>query len=153
MPHRLGMTYLRCLLERPAVPISAIELASLGGEGMLVDRQSRQSMVDGRAMAQVHRRLGEIDGDIAACRRDGVTVSADLVHERAECARYVDSRSVELVSAADRARSGVTKAIGRALRAIARAHESFGHHLDRHVETGRQCMYLPDPAAPLTFEL
>jgi chaperone required for assembly of F1-ATPase len=46
----------------------------------------------------------------------------------------------------------VTKAISRAIDAIARVHPALGHHLARHVETGRLCMYVADPGAPLVFE-
>jgi hypothetical protein len=146
------MTYLRCLLERPGAPISAIELASLGGDAILVDC-SGAPMVDRKAMAEVQHRLAEVDAEIATCKRRGAVVSADVLHERAACAAYVGDRRTELVSAAERARSGVTKAIGRALKAIRGVHEGLGHHLDRHIETGRQCVYIPDPAAPVTFEL
>jgi len=110
-------------------------------------------MIDRRAMADVQRRIAELDATIAACERRGAVASADLAQERGECVRYLGGRGTELVSAADRARSGVTKAIGRAIRAIAQVHESLAHHLDRHVETGRLCTYVPDPGAPITFDL
>ena len=152
VPHRVGLTYLRCLLERPGVPVPAIELASLGGDRLLVDHNGGW-MIDRRAMADVQRRIAELDATIAACERRGAVASADLAQERAECVRYLGGRGTELVSAADRARSGVTKAIGRAIRAIAQVHESLAHHLDRHVETGRLCTYVPDPGAPITFDL
>ena len=74
------------------------------------------------------------------------------LHERAECEAYLAGRGTEIMSPADRARSGVTKAIGRALKAIRTVHEGLAHHLERHVETGRLCMYVPDPATPVTFE-
>jgi hypothetical protein len=57
------------------------------------------------------------------------------------------------VAAVDRARPSVTKAIDRAITAIAEAHGPLGHHLSRHVETGRACVYVPDPASPVHFEL
>jgi hypothetical protein len=151
LPHRVGMTYLRCLLERPGVPVPAIELASLGNETILVDRNGGP-LVDRKAMAEVQHRLSEIDAEVTACKRRGAVVSTDLLHERAACTAYVGGRGSELVSAADRARSGVSKAIGRALKAIHGVHEGLGHHLERHVETGRLCVYIPDPAAPISFE-
>jgi hypothetical protein len=104
-------------------------------------------------VAEVQHRLAEIDVEIAACQRRIMSVSADLLHERRECAAYLADRSSELVSAADRARSCVTKAIGRALKAIREVHEGLAHDLERHIETGRLCVYVPDPAAPVTFDL
>jgi len=152
VPHRVGLTYLHCLLQRPGIPIAALELASLGGDGVLVE-QSGGPLVDRRALGEVQRRLAEIDADIAGSARRGATVSAALLHERAQCAAYVGGRSTELVSTTDRARSGVTKAIGRALKAIRDVDDGLGHYLERHVETGRLCMYVPDPAAAPAFEL
>jgi ActR/RegA family two-component response regulator/tetratricopeptide (TPR) repeat protein len=152
VPHRVGMTYLRCLLERPGVPVGALELAGLGGDATLVDRQGGP-LIDRQAMTEVQGRLAAIEADIAACERRSAVAGAELLHERAECMAYLAGRGPELVSAAERARSCVTKAIGRAIGAIRRAHEGFGHHLARHVETGRLCVYVPDPAAPVSFEL
>jgi hypothetical protein len=150
--HRVGMTYLRCLLERPGVAVPALELAALGGESVLVDGAGRRP-VDRRAVTEVQRRLAEIDAEIASGERRGSTAGAALLHERRECAAYLARRSSELVSASDRARSCVTKAIGRALKTIRDVHEGLAHHLERHVETGRLCVYVPDPATPVTFEL
>jgi CheY-like chemotaxis protein len=151
VPHRVGMTYLRCLLERPGVPVPALELASLGGDAILVDRTGGPA-IDRQAVAEVQRRIAEIDAAVAACGRRAALVADDLLRERAECAAYLAGRGTELLSAADRARSAVTKAIGRALNAIRGVHEDLAHHLERHVETGRLCVYVPDPATPVTFE-
>jgi hypothetical protein len=60
-------------------------------------------------------------------------------------------RGAKSVSVVDRARPGVTKGIGHSIKAIRSVHEGLAHHLERHVETGRLCMYLPDPATPVTF--
>lgn len=150
--HRVGMTYLRCLLERPGSPITAVELASLGGAGVLVQPRPGE-LVDRRALGEVRHRIAEIESDLATARLRGVTPPADLLDERAACLGYLHDRSTALVSTADRARSGVTKAIGRALQAIRRAHEAFGSHLDRHVETGRSCVYVPNPSAPIVFDV
>lgn len=150
--HRVGMTYLRCLLERPGTAVAAIELASLGTDALLVEHRGGRAL-DGTAIREVRRRIDEIDREIAAVERRGAVPSADLRRERSECVAYMDRRATALVSSADRARSGVTKAIVRAIAAIRRVHEGFAHHLDRHVETGRLCTYVPDPAGRLRFEL
>ncbi len=151
VPPRAGMAYLRCLLERPGVPVAAVELAGLGRDAVLVSSAGGPA-ADRRALADVRHRLDEIDAEIAASTRRNLSISADLLHEQRECARYLSRRGTEMVGAADRARSGVTKAISRAIDAIARVHPALGHHLARHVETGRLCMYVADPGAPMVFE-
>jgi hypothetical protein len=79
-------------------------------------------------------------------------VASDALHaELAECRSYLGGQGGSLVAAADRARPAVTKAIDRAIAAIEAVHDALGHHLRRHVETGRACVYVPDVAAPVTF--
>ncbi len=149
LPHRIGMTYLRCLLERPGAPIPAIELASLGGDAIFVDR-GVGALVDRKAIAEVH--IGSprsTPRSRPAGARGGRQRRRSSMNART--ARRTSAARTELVSAAERARSGVTKAIKRALQAIA-ACTTLGHHLDRRIETGRLCVYIPDPAAPVTFE-
>ncbi|MCC6848319.1 MAG: AAA family ATPase [Deltaproteobacteria bacterium] len=150
--HRVGMTYLRCLLERPGTPITAVELASLGGAGVLVEPRSG-ALLDRRAIGEIQHRISEIDAEIDTARLRGMSVPAALLDERAACLEYIHGRRTALIAVADRARSGVTKAIGRALQAIGRAHDALGAHLDRHVETGRSCVYVPNLSAPVVFEL
>ena len=151
VPARAGMAYLRCLLERPGVPVPAIELASLGRDAALVSTAGGPA-ADHRALVGVRQRLIEIDAEITARARRNESPSPDLLHERRECARYLSRRGTELIGTADRARSGVTKAITRAIATITRVHPALGHHLARHVETGRLCMYVADPAAPVVLE-
>jgi eukaryotic-like serine/threonine-protein kinase len=149
--HRVGMDYLRKLLERPGAPVPVLELASVGGRGMLVEPGGGPSL-DRRAVAEVQRRIAEIESDVDALAERGAVPSEALRAELAHCRAYLCARGQGFASAVDRARPSVTKAIDRAIGAITDVHDALGHHLARHVETGRTCVYVPDLAAPVTFE-
>jgi ActR/RegA family two-component response regulator/tetratricopeptide (TPR) repeat protein len=149
--HRVGMEYLRHLLERPGVPVAALELASAGGRGVLVENGGGP-LLDRRAVLEVQGRVAEIEAEIDACTARNVAPAHDLRAELAQCRGYLDAQAGGLVSAIDRARPSVTKAIDRAIAAITEVHGVLGHHLSRHVETGRACVYVPDPAAPVRFD-
>jgi hypothetical protein len=108
-------------------------------------------VLDRRAIAEVQCRIAEIEAELDECEAHGAVASEALLAELAECRGYLTGRGGALVSAADRARTSVTKAIDRAITAIAEVHDALGHHLRRHVETGRACVYVPEVAAPIVF--
>jgi ActR/RegA family two-component response regulator/tetratricopeptide (TPR) repeat protein len=149
--HRVGMDYLAHLLGRPGVPVAAIELAGAGRDGVLV--QSGGPALDRRAALEVRGRVAEIEAELAGYAARNATPGEELRAELAQCRGYLAAQAGGLVSAVDRARPSVTKAIDRAIGAVTEAHGALGHHLSRHVETGRSCVYVPDPASPLRFEL
>jgi hypothetical protein len=146
--HRVGMSHLRVLLERPGIPVSVLELAGPDGRILV---EAGEVTVDRQAVAEVKGRIAELEAQIDACAARGAVASDDLRAELAGCRAYLGGQGRVLVSAAERARPSVTKAIDRAIAAISEVHEALGHHLRRHVETGRTCVYVPDPAAPVTF--
>jgi FixJ family two-component response regulator len=149
--HRVGMEYLRQLLVHPGDPVPVLELASVPGRAVLVERAGEPA-VDRRAFAEVQRRIAEIETEVDSYSAHGAIPSDALRAELAECRRYLARTGGGVLGAADRARPSVTKAIDRAIAAITDAHPVLGHHLRRHVETGRTCVYVPDLAAPLQFE-
>jgi hypothetical protein len=144
------MDYLRQLLESAGEPVSALELASAGGRGVLVEGGG--TPLDRRAVAEVQTRIDEIEAEVDACAARGAAPSVTVASELDHCRAYLARRGGGLASALDRARPAVTKAIDRAISAIADAHELLGHHLARHVETGRTCVYVPDPSNPVHYE-
>jgi hypothetical protein len=148
--HRIGMEYLSHLLERPNVSVAAIDLASAGGR-VLVEGGGGAMTVDRRALSEVQHRIAEIEAEIDPCALAGGVAAAAPHVELAECRAYLAGQGGRLVAATDRARPSVTKAIDRAIAAIEAVHDALGHHLRRHVETGRACVYVPDFAAPITF--
>ena len=147
--HRIGMEYLSHLLERPGVAVAAIELASAGGR-VLVE-SGGGAVLDRRAIAEVQRRIAELEAELEACAARGAVASEALRAELVECRSYLGGHGGALIAAAERARPSVTKAIDRAIGAIEAVHDALGHHLRRHVETGRACVYVPDVVAPVTF--
>ena len=149
--HRVGMEYLRQLLTRPGDPVPVLELASARRRAVLVERAAGP-VIDRRAFAEVQRRIAEIEAEVDTYEARGATPSDALRAELAECRGYLTSSGGGILSASDRARPSVTKAIDRAIAAIAAALPVLGHHLRRHVETGRTCVYVPDVAAPLRFD-
>jgi ActR/RegA family two-component response regulator/tetratricopeptide (TPR) repeat protein len=150
--HRVGMEYLRQLLARPGEPVPVLELASGRGSAVLVERAGGPA-IDRRAFAEVQRRIAEIELEVEGYAARGATASEALRAELAECRGYLAKSGGGVLSASDRARPSVTKAIDRAIAAITDAHPVLGHHLRRHVETGRTCVYVPDVGAPVRFEL
>jgi ActR/RegA family two-component response regulator/tetratricopeptide (TPR) repeat protein len=149
--HRVGMEYLRRLLARPGDPVPVLELASGGGRGVLVERGGGPTL-DRRAVLEVYGRIAEIEAEVEACAARGAVASEALRAELLECRGYLADHGAGLLSTVDRARPSVTKAIDRAIAAITDALPVLGHHLHRHVETGRSCVYVPDIADPVRFE-
>ncbi|HXJ35926.1 MAG TPA: AAA family ATPase [Candidatus Eisenbacteria bacterium] len=150
--HRVGMEYLRRLFENADRSIPAIELAS-GGEGVLIESDGGY-VVDGRAVAEALGRLDRVNDEIAACERGEIMACIDALHtERERLEQYVQDQGRTAVSASERARTAVTKAIDRAIADIKAVHEPLGRHLEIHVRTGRYPRYVTDPVAPLTFDL
>jgi FixJ family two-component response regulator/tetratricopeptide (TPR) repeat protein len=148
--HRVGMDYLRVLLERPGEPVPVLDLASAGGRGMLIE--GGDPPADRQTVREVHRRIAELEDELAACADRGAAANAAVRAELATCRGYLAAHGGGLLSAADRARPSVRKAIDRAITALIAVHPVLGHHLRRHVETGRTCVYVPDIAMPVRFD-
>jgi CheY-like chemotaxis protein/tetratricopeptide (TPR) repeat protein len=149
----IGMEYLRRLIAQPGVPIAAVELASLGGEGILVE-SGGDTVLDRRAIAAMRVRMSELEDGIAARLAGEEMGDPDALRQELERLEVEFERQGRLfLSAAERARSAVTKAIYRAIREIAPVNGPLARHLHLHVKTGRMCMYVPDAVAPAHFEL
>ena len=56
-------------------------------------------------------------------------------------------------SAAERARSTVSKRIKDAVRQIGAVHAPLGDHMSRRIKTGQFCSYLPDNVLPIDWNL
>jgi CheY-like chemotaxis protein/tetratricopeptide (TPR) repeat protein len=153
VPHRVGMEYIHRLLERPGDPVAAVELASAGGEGVLLESDG-DPIHDRRALDALRARMAELADRIEARVRgdepgDPDPLRAEVEQLEAEFRR----RGRTYLGAAERARTAVTKAIDRAIDEIAEVHEALGRHLELHVRTGRHCVYIPDAVAPVRFDL
>jgi hypothetical protein len=80
-------------------------------------------------------------------------VEADALTHELTAALGLGGRDRSAVSAAERARVSVTRAIRAALARIGEHSTGLGAHLDATIRTGTFCSYTPDPRAPITWQL
>lgn len=170
-----GLHHLAHLLTVPGREVHALDLLSAeGGVGVRtagVDRTGEDGLVAGRpgggeeildrqARENYRRRLAELEEEIEEARSWADPERAAraeeerdaLVHELAS-AVGLGGRSRKAVSAAERARVNVTRAIRAALARIKEHHPELGQHLQRTVSTGTYCAYRPDPRAPVDWNV
>ncbi|MEX0664357.1 MAG: transcriptional regulator [Acidimicrobiia bacterium] len=167
-----GVRYLARLLDTPGRELHVLDLVA-GEHGGVVsgDRAAEPSlafaasddagvMLDDRAKEAYRRRLVDIDDDIDDARSMGDSErAAQAEFERelliAELSRAVGlgGRDRRAGAASERARASVTRALRQAMSRIRADHPRLGEHLDRAVQTGTYCAYLPDPSAPVTWAL
>lgn len=149
-----GMQYLAALLAEPGREFPAFEIC--GGE----DIGDPVPMIDEEARAAYRRRLADVDQDIEEAEADNDVIRA----ERARCDREfllaelgsavgLGGRLRGTGSAAERARTSVTRSLRYALARLTAQDRALGEHLSRTVRTGSYCSYLPDPVVPITWSL
>jgi hypothetical protein len=144
-----GYSYLRELVRRPGLPISALDLVANGtgtvaqpGVGQTLDRQ---------AIHAYRGRLRDIDDDVAEAEQWSDTGRIEALH--AERDALVDQLAAAVGlggrtrdsggSTHERARIAATKAIGAAITHIAEIDEPLGRHLQTTIRTGKYCCYQP----------
>jgi hypothetical protein len=118
----------------------------LGEAGEVIDAQAKEAY---------RRRLAEVDEDIEQAHAGGdgeraaqaETERDFLVRELAR-AFGLGGRARPGVSASERARAGVTRAIRHAIARIGEHDAPLGEHLSRGIRTGTYCCYLPDSRLP-----
>ena len=163
-----GMRYLGRLLADPGREHHVLDLVAAEAGGGTQVHSSRAAelprsavgdageLLDARAKSAYHRRLSEIDDDLAQARAVGDAeraAQADaerdfLVRELAR-AFGLSGRHRRASSTSERARAGVTRAIRQAMARIGQHHPQLGQHLGRTIRTGTYCAYFPDPRAPV----
>jgi hypothetical protein len=106
------------------------------------------------------RRLQEIDEDIASASEFGdnervARASVEREYLLRELARAfgLGGQGRRAGAASERARAGVTRAIRLAIKRIASLDAGIGEHLERTIRTGTYCAYMPDPRAPVLWQL
>lgn len=154
-----GMRYIACLLHQPGKTIHVLDVvAAVHHGGQLTSPGCRSGatdvgpLADARALAEVRRRLREVQELLAQAEEQNDSGRVALL--RAEAERLIDylkscsgfgPHARHLPNAAERARQAVTKGIWNAIRRIAVSQPSLATHLRRHTSTGYQCSYAPDP--------
>jgi tetratricopeptide (TPR) repeat protein len=156
-----GLRYLRLLLERPGVPVSALDLtAAVAGHRAPPAEAGLGEVIDRRALAAYRSRLTAIDDDLAEARSwadpsRAAALSAErgMLLDEIAAATGLAGRPREQGGAAERARVAVRKALAAAIERIAAADPQLGRLLRQTVRTGSTCCYQPDPTRPIRWVL
>jgi hypothetical protein len=154
LPDLKGVHLLAVLLAAPGREVTALDLA---GAGVV---ESGLPVLDEEARASYRRRLVEVEDDLAEAERDHDEARRELAERDREYllaelsgALGLGGRHRVVGGTAERARTSVTRSLRYPLARIAEAHPELGGHLDRAVRTGTCCSYVPDPIAPLAWEI
>ncbi len=155
-----GFRYLRLLLARPRVEVTALDLAAaVAGHGS-TSQPDLGEVLDRRALAAYRRRVAELDAELSEARDwadDGRT--AQLSAERGflldeiAAATGLHGRPRVTGATAERARVAVQKSVVAAIRRIEELDPSTGRLLRDTIRTGTACSYQPDPGRAVTWVL
>jgi tetratricopeptide (TPR) repeat protein len=155
----IGFTYLTMLLRHPGQEIHVRDLVSgasdasapraHGDAGEMLDAQARRSYRERLTELRAELEQAEEFNDVgrAAALRDEVAALTD------ELTRAVGlgGRPRRAGSDVERARINVTRALKRAVDALAAGDAVLGSDLERGLRTGIFCSYTPDPRLPITW--
>jgi hypothetical protein len=141
-------------------PEQAVAAAQAAGELTATRPGDAGVLLDAQAKAAYRQRLQELRSDLANAQAAGDTQGAQRVEEEIDFLTGELTRAVGLGgrdrragSTIERSRINVTKAIKAALRSVAAANPSLGHHLAACIRTGAYCSYRMDPAVLVRWEL
>jgi hypothetical protein len=172
--HSKGLSYLARLIAEPGREFHALDLVGhvavgadhgVGGSeaaalGLHIDKGQGGAVIDDEAKAAYRARLRELQSDLdeAEAFNDPVRAEAarhemDALEAQLSAAFGLGGRARTEGSEAERARQSVTKAIREATRRIAAEDGAIGDHLERSVRTGLYCVYDPDPASRVTWNM
>jgi hypothetical protein len=161
VPDMKGLHYLRTLLQRPGVELTALALsAAAAGHNVTVDDGDAGERLDRRALAAYRQRLRDIDEDLEQAQSWADIAKVERIEaERAALLRELaggtalHGRARSIGGSAERARVAVRKAIASALERIAADDPATARLLRAFVRTGTVCRYDPDPDAPVDWQL
>lgn len=158
LKHATGMTYLERLVRSPGCTFHALDLAGGRSPGGEAPADGALPALDARAKAAYRARVEALREELAEAERfaDGARASRareelDALTDQLARAVGLGGRDRQHGSAGERARISVTLALRRAVAAVAAAHPALGAHLSKSIETGRLCVYAPDPRAALDW--
>jgi hypothetical protein len=159
-----GMHLLVALLRQPGQEIHAIELTrgmpDAAAAGAVADRGDAGPLLDGAARSAYKQRLEHLRDELAEAEEYNDMHRATRAREEIdfladELARGVGlgGRDRRAASAAERARVNATRTIGTVVRKIEASSPSLGAHLRATLRMGYVCVYAPDPANLVRWEL
>jgi hypothetical protein len=155
-----GLHYLRLLLGRPGVDISALDLSSEIAGHAGVAEAGLGELVDRQALAAYRRRLADLDAELdeAAAwadegRRARAQLERDALVDHLAGAAGLSGRQRLIGGSAERARVAVRKAIAGAVDRLEGDDRALARLLRDSVRTGTTCRYEPDPGRPVRWLL
>ena len=145
---RVGMRYLATLLCNPGVDVPALELA---GNGQSAPRPRRDDVLDETSRVAYRRRIEALTAELDAADRRGaaedsarIQAELDVLVDHLAAATGLGGRPRSFPSDDERARTGVTKAIRRAVDEVSSSCAALGAHLRESIVTGLSCRYAGD---------
>jgi hypothetical protein len=161
LPDMKGLHYLRALLQRPGVEITALEISAMAaGHGPAVAEPGAGERLDRRALTAYRNRLREIDEELDEAQSWNDPARAERIEAEREAllrelagATGLGGRSRTTGGTAERARVAVRKAIAAALDRIDAEDPATARLLRRTMHTGSACRYEPDPDTPVDWLL
>jgi class 3 adenylate cyclase/tetratricopeptide (TPR) repeat protein len=163
-----GFSFIVQLLRDPGREFHAVDLvhgsgARAQGSGTLdapSQREGGLEILDAAAKAAYRRRLTELRAELDEAeafndigRAERARAEIEALTQQLAAAVGLGGRDRAAGSAAERARSTVAQRIKEALKRIAAVHPTLGEHLALRIKTGTYCVYLPDTARPIGWEL
>jgi hypothetical protein len=161
LPDMKGLHYLRGLLRRPGVEITALEMSAMvAGHGTAVVEPDAGERLDRQALTAYRNRLREIDQELDEAQSWNDPVRAERVEAEREAllrelagATGLGGRARSVGGTAERARVAVRKAIAAALDRIDAEDPATARLLRRTTHTGSVCRYEQDPDTPVDWLL
>jgi len=164
-----GLQYLAHLLRHPGQEFHALDLMrrfSVGEQGWGEDGPPRATGsaklagLDATAKAAYKRRLIDLRAELEEAeqfndpgRREPLRLEIDSLTEQLASAVGLGGRDRDAASATERARSTVTQRIKSAVKRIGERAPVLADYLSSRVKTGTYCVYQPDPAHPIVWQL
>jgi len=157
-----GLHYLARLVRHPGQPFHVLDLMNDGRQGEHVGgcHENGAPLLDVRAKAECRQRLNDLRVELEeaeqfndAGRLERLRAEIEAITEQLAAAVGLGGRDRHAASATERARSTVTQRIRSAIKKIHQRSSSLADRLARRVKTGTFCVYEPDPAHPIVWEL
>lgn len=157
LPDSNGLRQLARLLASPGVELTVLDLTGRTHGSIAADLGAG---LDARSKREYRRRLVELQAEIDDAEEGNDPVGSERAHVEMDALLRELKRAVGLGgrdrptgSDAERARINVVRSLRRAIAAVAVQAPLLGAHLDDSVRTGGRCIYLPDPAAAMSWRV
>ncbi len=157
--HQKGLLYLARLVARPHVAVQALDLAGVAG---LADAPPAQDglgpQLDETARAAYAARMRELSAELDEAeeqndlgRVERARYELEFLRQEVSAAVGLGGRARPTGASSERARTAVTQALRRAIKAVGKAQPELGEHLRSHLRTGRECVYAPDSLSAIDW--